>query len=40
VVSVLENAVETHLEPARQREDGSMEYRERSHRRFAFDIRG
>ena len=40
VVSVLEDAVETHLEPTGQREDGCIEYLERSHRRFAFDIRG
>lgn len=40
VVNVLERAVKTRLEPVRQREDGSMEYRERHSRRFAFDIRG
>ena len=40
VVNVLENAVETRLEPVGQRADGTVEYRERSARRFAFDVRG
>ncbi|MFW5910505.1 MAG: hypothetical protein ACOCUJ_01535 [Thiohalospira sp.] len=39
VLNVLERAVETRMEPAGQNEDGSVHWRDRKARRFAFDIR-
>ncbi len=40
VYNILNDAVVTHMEPGGQNEDGSTKYRERSARRFAFDVRG